>query len=777
MRKILFVAALATLLVGWIAPSALAVTAKEVDGALAKARDYLLSRASGGGTWPMGEEHFGDPAGDDTEIVAYTLTTLGVSPVKDERLAKAFDTLMARDPEYVYACCMQVLAEACALTGPNPVPGPLRDVITKALNRDAAYLVLAQGPSGGWDYKAPATGRYDLSNTQLALLALREAAKAGVEVPSIVWQKALKLYMDNWQADGSWNYGLGSRSEGMGEKTPGYGSMTAAGLGSLLICTDMLDLAGGCPCRGGASATSKGTLDKYADRCLTWMDKNFKIDANPKAPGGALGYPMSWLFSVERCAAASGYKYFGTHDWYREGAEVLVKNQKADGTWGTLSETCFAALFLYKGKAPLLFNKLSTTPGSHRWWEWNQHNHDIANLVGYFKRLDCETPYAWQIVNLGAPLSELHDAPVLFISVESAPDFTAEEEAKLRQFTDTGGTILFEASCGNPNVRSWFKTLVDKVWPEWKLKPLGPDHRTFTDRVKLTTRPELFGLDDGVRTFLFYAMDDISCAWQTQDLASKKYLFDWGRNLVTYATENAPLRTKLEERRPATADRYTTAAKPAKANLSLTRVKYGDGPGWLTGRNYKAMDALVEAARQKAGLTLKVDDSGVTPEALAPAATDIAYMAGAGSAVPTAAECAGLKAFADKGGFLWIEDAAGSAAWDEAFRKLAADMKWDLRDLPVDHPVMTGKFGQAAGYNLAAGVAFRYALRAQRLGNSAHADFTGLYNGDKLIGIYSQLDVTFSLTEYDAGGCRGYRRPDAAAVAANILLLAGDRGK
>jgi hypothetical protein len=59
----------------------------------------------------------------------------------------------------------------------------------------------------------------------------------------------------------------------------------------------------------------------------------------------------------------------------------------------------------------------------------------------------------------------------------------------------------------------------------------------------------------------------------------------------------------------------------------------------------------------------------------------------------------------------------------------------------------------------------------------ARADFLAIYQGDKQIGIYSPLDVLFSMSDYDAGNIRGYQKPDAEAVATNIALFLGDRGK
>jgi hypothetical protein len=49
-------------------------------------------------------------------------------------------------------------------------------------------------------------------------------------------------------------------------------------------------------------------------------------------------------------------------------------------------------------------------------------------------------------------------------------------------------------------------------------------------------------------------------------------------------------------------------------------------------------------------------------------------------------------------------------------------------------------------------------------------DLVGIYAGDRMVGLYSPRDVLFSLTPYEACGCRGYKTEDAAAVATNIVL-------
>ena len=82
---------------------------------------------------------------------------------------------------------------------------------------------------------------------------------------------------------------------------------------------------------------------------------------------------------------------------------------------------------------------------------------------------------------------------------------------------------------------------------------------------------------------------------------------------------------------------------------------------------------------------------------------------------------------------------------------------------------MTGRMDPAAGYNLTTGVEFRSTLKVQRAGRS-YAELIGVYEGGRLVGLYSPFDVLFSLNGYEAYRCRGYRAPDAAAVATNVVL-------
>jgi len=730
------------------------VTDEDVRQAIEKGRQFLISQAK-----PDGSFAGGNLAGGHSALAFMTLAYMGEHPNR-EHMASGLNYLMGLDAttgfgnRQGYAVPIRIMGLSYIY---KKLLGDRRRLVSLLATQDLMHLQAGQALNGGWRYTLEPNNNYDFSVTQWPILAMRDAKWAGIEFPDPTGHlaKSLALYFKGQHQDGGWAYQAG------GGKS--YGSMTAAGLASLFIIADFLEPNSGCPCTQGRSRREISQIEKAEDAALEWLGKHFSATTNPEKGGRTL----YWLYCVERVGIAAGYKYFGTHNWYKEGAAELVKTQGKDGRWGNLEDTCFALLYLYKGRAPILFNKLKFDG------VWNAHRRDIANLTHFIERSK-EQMFHWQIVELNAPLDELHDAPILYITAESAPEFTDAEKKKLRAFTDTGGTILFEASCGNPAVRNWLTKFAAEVWPEWKLVKLSGDHGVWDALNQMKTRPDALGVSDGIRTAVFYSPDDISCAWQTQAVARRGYLFDWGINLYTYATDGAPLRAKLAARGPEITDRFTGTVKPGPAKtLRIARVKHGGD--WEVGANYRGFDHLARYVRAKAGITLQVTEptevpftsGGVAVADLRPG--QIAYLGGSADVALAAEEQAAMKTYLAGGGFLWIEAVTGSLAFDQAVRKLVADMGWALKLLPGSHPLLHGRMAGAEGYNLTSRVQFRRALRGQRIGRPS-AEFYGLYQGEKMVGLYSPFDVLFSLTGYEAHRCRGYKAEDAMAVGTNLAL-------
>ena len=182
------------------------ITDEDVRRAIEKGREWLINQQTGG-QWPEKAHWHQTHLGGHSELVTMTLLYTGSHPVNSAVMSRALTFLMGQKLDYTYAVCCRTMAYAYALKGIQSA-GPKKDQMRLALRDDAQWLVNAQWPNGGWSYRDKSyPHRIDFSNTQFAILALWEAAKAGIEIPDAVWQRTLDLYKTNQQSDGSWNYG------------------------------------------------------------------------------------------------------------------------------------------------------------------------------------------------------------------------------------------------------------------------------------------------------------------------------------------------------------------------------------------------------------------------------------------------------------------------------------------------------------------------------------------------------------------------------------------
>ncbi len=191
--------------------------------------------------------------------------------------------------------------------------------------------------------------------------------------------------------------------------------MTVAGVASLVITDAMVRL--GEPdlkADGTVDCCGKEKEDDALERGLKWLGNNFSVQTNPKYGAWFLYY----MYGLERAGRLSGRRFFGEgankHDWYREGAEHLVDRQSVmDGSWRTETPdgdpvvgTCFCLLFLSKGFAPVLINKLEYGPRDPAGLDvvgndWNRHKNDVRNLTQYITGLPKWPKLLnWQIVPL-----------------------------------------------------------------------------------------------------------------------------------------------------------------------------------------------------------------------------------------------------------------------------------------------------------------------------------------------------------------------------------------
>ncbi len=143
------------------------------------------------------------------------------------------------------------------------------------------------------------------------------------------------------------------------------GAMTASGMACLFICKAHLD---GTP---QWKPLEKGVNQAIRDGAA-WLEKNWSIKKNPNRKF----HHYYWLYSLERASVMNLVPLYGKHDWDHEGCDLLLKEQKSDGSWdagekttvGPIVDTMFALLFLSKGTTPIvkLPERIVTGPGSEK---------------------------------------------------------------------------------------------------------------------------------------------------------------------------------------------------------------------------------------------------------------------------------------------------------------------------------------------------------------------------------------------------------------------------
>jgi Domain of unknown function (DUF4159)/Prenyltransferase and squalene oxidase repeat len=748
------------LLFGVAAPTAWAVTDEQVDKAIAKAIEHIFSyqeadgkfSPSGNYMWVKYSYRYGH------EAIAMMALAHAKVPLKDERMRKGLDFLLKAPLEHTYtrACRVITIARLMPQLGREEKPG-----IVKVAQQDIKWLIekqISQGQDEGmWSYPTKPNSNVDFSNTQFAILALHEFELAGGELPNEPYLKAQKAFLERQKEDGGWNYGWMHPRFRVHPSTTG---MTAVGVASLYIIRDKLYLDRVCPCRGGRSGKRPPQIDAAILRGIRWLGDNYKAKTGS-------GHNLYMHYACARVGLAAGLKYFGSHDWYREGSEHIVRRQDKDGSWSThkrLDRSCFAMMFLLKGRAPILLNKLQFDG------KWDMHPRDASHLAKWVGRIK-EQEMAWQVIGFDAPVPEWHDAPILYISAESAPKLTDEHKRKLRQYTDTGGTILFEASCGNAQVNSWWKKTCGEIWPEWELKRLEKTHPLWTADLQIKGRlPQFQGIYDGTRTLVIYSPKDISCLWHSYAITRNKNFFDLGANLYAYATDRGRLRGKLSRVRITMRDahRNVTPNPGGRDTLRIRFLKHGGD--WYINRHAKPLATLAKALTDKGGhITLTVGEAATASSDEA-GQTDVFWLTGRKNVTLSAGEAAALKTWLAGGGYLVADACMGEAVFDRSFRALAKQIGLTVKKVGRDGGLVTGSLAGAGGYNLGK-VDFTHALRTERVGRF-HAELSGLYLDGKLVGVYSPFDVSLTLTGVKAFGCRGYAAGDAQAVATNMLLPA-----
>jgi hypothetical protein len=222
----------------------------------------------------------------------------------------------------------------------------------------------------------------DRSNTQFAVLGLSAAARCGIPTDEKIWHKVLQNFISYQQKKPEarvprevmvedkkhgyvtyrsisrkldeargWSYYTGMLPDINGDEWhKPTGSITCIGISVVLIAMEELRKLG----KLKPGERSSGTRAAWDG--LAWINHHFTVEKNP-CHTNEKKWVYYYLYGLERSCVLAGIRNVGRHDWYREGAEFLLKMQTGQGLWcgegdATICATCFALLFLTKATTP-----------------------------------------------------------------------------------------------------------------------------------------------------------------------------------------------------------------------------------------------------------------------------------------------------------------------------------------------------------------------------------------------------------------------------------------
>ncbi len=706
-----------------------------------------------------------------------TLALLNAGVERDDpAMVRALRYLRGFEPEETYSVALQTLVY-CQAGAAGDLP---------RIRKNVEWLIAAQQASGNragaWTYSRRGPGGGDPSNSQFAVLALGAAVDRGVEVEPEVFREAANYWQRRQKRSGGWSYFADQPT----------GSMTCAGIGSLIIAQGRLDDAG--ERIAGAKVECCGDDQDRTDAVrqgLEFLGRRFSVQSNP---GDSFNF-YYYLYALERVGRLSGRRFIGGHDWYREGAERLIELQdNFQGFWSGANvesdqniATAFALLFLSKGKRQVVLGRLQYGEDPSQ-GDWQRHPDALRQLVRHVER-DWRRDLTWQTIDGDrASVEDLLQAPVLVIGGTGPLDLDSALVERLGDYLNQGGSILFDGDgaegCGDA---AGFERSVHELCSEWfdgaELEKLPPTHPVWfaEHRVDPTALGDEFwieGVQACCRTAVFYAPRSLSCRWQLGGELFRRSEANSGartevessirvgENIIAYAT-GRELKDKLEQR---TVLRTGSLEETDRGVIPIAQLELGAG-----GEDARrALPNAVELVRARVPIEIAAARDPVGFDRQSLHEVPVLWIHGRTDFELQPAERAELEAFVSSGGFVIGSAICGSEAFSEAFRREIGQALAEkgMEKMRPDHPALTEAFG---GFDVRTvsvrtpevsdrSLTLTRRDQAPRLERGAVAGMDAIF--------FSPLDISCALESQNAVECPGYDTEDAAKIVANLLLYA-----
>ncbi len=730
----------------------------EITGALVKRAiiggvNYLLKHERSGRFWERGihgtgpEGSFSERGGETAlalESLLYVGQTLHLKRVNIFRpkIKAAIKYLCQLSPTGTYSVSYQ--ANALALL-------PLKKNVARRLRWDQLYLDRAVHPDGAYSYAffdsrqkdsvfaSPAD--WDNSNSQYGVLGMWACIHAlGRSAPYRYWRLIAEHWIRTQFPDGSWGYwGFSGRPPAQQPSAWRKLSMTPAGVASMLIADEYLQ------------PRSNPTVL----RGLRWIKHHFD-------PNNANEYSM---YGFERVGLASGVVKFGRHDWYRDFVRTLINNQNNNGSWGggfwaadPISGTAYALLILDRGLNPFFLSKLDY--GHHYYGHWNRYHRDAANLVSWVTHTT-DFPVNWQVVGFNAGLRNWLNSPILYITGERAPKFSAADIQMLRRFVQSGGLVLCSCNGGSLNFRNamikYGQMVVGHAYEFHRLARtsilyrMQPWYRKFFFNA--------FGMSNGVRYLWIVAPEDMGNVFQRHAFGVKNpWIF--AENLYLYTTGKGQIVNRLSSVYVAKSNRS------CKRHLHVLQLKYAGNwdpePG--------AWTRYARISQRDFNTEIQYTAAAQLPHTL-PHRT-LLYVTGTAAVALAPVQIKAIQRMVHAGATVLADCAGGHACTARSLRSLMDGLVPDrrLQRIPLSSPLLNGS---AAGSKKIKTVAYRKYF-IHKHGFKTKPNLWGIRSKGRWVVIFSPIDIASGFLGTHTWGIDGYSPAGSTKLMRNIAAYVAD---
>jgi len=265
----------------------------------------------------------------------------------------------------------------------------------------------------------------------------------------------------------------------------------------------------------------------------------------------------------------------------------------------------------------------------------------LVSVMGLTSRpLDLARAYE-DLVKIGIALTSERDLSTLLERILT----------EARRFT--------HADAGTPNFNAFAGELSRRLFPDYPIADLRPDHEIYSIQYPMKTRPPLKYVSNGSRILMVHSSQDLSTAWQVRDL-TRRANFELAINLFVYASGKAELRNRLNS------PYIAAVAGNSVHNVKIARVRYAgnwnpEPYSWERFARYLKQQTgwMCETVATEAG-QLKVENA------------PIAHLTGTAELNLSDSEALAIKNYVESGGTLIIDSCGGSGPFAQSMQRLFA---------------------------------------------------------------------------------------------------------